>query len=79
MVACAAGVNLHHQAIVKAHPRHLCQHLGAEEFSLLGIGTAGEDMTKEFRRLDSRKIGGFRCGMAVVGCGTTQLQEASAG
>ncbi len=38
VIAERARVNLHHQAIVETHPRHLCEHLGAEQ---LGVFSAG--------------------------------------
>ena len=36
MVAQRAGVDLHDQAVVEAHPCHLGEHLAAEGVGLLG-------------------------------------------
>ena len=43
VVAHAARMNLHHQAVFQAHARHFGEHLGAEEFLLRGIGFAREN------------------------------------
>ena len=35
-------MDLHHEAVVEAHPRHLGQHLAAEQLGLVGGRAAGE-------------------------------------
>jgi hypothetical protein len=40
-------VDLHGHAVLKAHPRHFRQHLGAEQFGLGGIGLATDHLGKQ--------------------------------
>ena len=53
VVAHATGMNLHDQPVLQAHLRHLGQHLGAEQFLLLGVGVAAKHLTEKFRGLCS--------------------------
>jgi hypothetical protein len=61
-------VNLHHQTVFQAHPGHFGEHLGAEEFCLLGkSASAGQNLAIERSGLGLGKVGGLGSGMAVVG------------
>src|SRR5580693_3267799 len=77
MIARAAWVNLHYQPIIEAHPRHFCQHLGAKEFMLLGVGAASDHTMKESGGLCCGKIHGSRRGVPVIGCRAAEFTEAA--
>ena len=79
VVADAAGMDLHDQAVVDAHARHLGEHLGAEELLLLRVGAAGRAPVEERRGFLRGKIGGAGGGMAVIGGRAAELLEARAG
>ena len=79
MVAYAARVNLHDEAVFEAHLRHFSEHLGAEELLLLGVGFAGKNLAEEFRGIGRGKVGGLRGGVAVIGgCAAQLLKRARA-
>ena len=72
-------MDLQHQAVVEAHPRHLGQHLAAEGVGLLGRRLAGERPGEERRGLGARQVLGAGGGVAVVGAGgAVRLEEGPA-
>src|SRR5258706_13739233 len=75
VIARAARVNLHDQAVFEAHARHFCQHLGTKEFMLLSVAVADNYAAKEFRSLCRGKIRGSRGRMPVIGFGAAQSAE----
>src|ERR1700677_1121709 len=79
MIAAAARMNLHHQAVVQAHTRHFCQHLCAEELLLLRVSLACDDTIEERGGGAAVEVSRACRGMPVIGCGATQFLKALAG
>ena len=75
MVAEAAGMDLHHQAIVHAHRRHFGEHLRAEQFGIGGGGTPVLHTIEQGRRIGIGQIGSGCAGMAVIGRGRPHCGE----
>ena len=67
VVAKRARMDLHHQAVIDAHARHLGQHLGPEEFGIGGIGLAVDHPAEQGSRFVWRKVGGCRGRMPMIG------------
>src|SRR5690606_28031009 len=63
-----AGMNLHHEAVVETHPRHLQKHLPPEQLRIRRIGPAARHARKEPFAFARRKIGRAGRGVAVVRC-----------
>ncbi len=75
MVAEAAGVDLHHQAIVHAHRRHFGEHLRAKQFGIGGGGAPVLHALEQGRRIGIGQIGSCRGGVAVIGRGRPHRSE----
>ena len=60
-------MDLHHEAVVEAHARHLGQHLAAEQLGLVRRRRAGERAVEQRSALGRREIAGARRRVAVVG------------
>ena len=79
VVARRSRVDLQHQAVVEAHPRHLGQHLAAE---LLGLGRrdrTGERALEQPLAVRLGEVAGQRRRVAVVGRGRPhRLEERAA-
>jgi len=69
VVAQRPGMELHDQAVVEAHPRHLDQHLAAEPLSLRSRQPAGECPDEQRLTLAGRQVERCGRGMAVIGRG----------
>ncbi len=67
VIAQAARVNLHDEAVVDAHRGHLGQDLATERLGLGGGDGAGKRAIEETLALGRRKIAGLGRGVAVVG------------
>ncbi len=63
VIAVAAGVELHHQAVLHAHARHLGQHLGTKQLLFGGVGLARNHPVEQRRR-----CGRGRSAVFAVGC-----------
>jgi hypothetical protein len=75
VVAAAARVQLHDQAVVQAHRGHLGQHLAAEQPGLLRTEVAAHDLPEQRPRLRGGEIGGERRLVAMVGGGGPHADE----
>ena len=78
VVAERTGVDLHHQAILRAHRRHLGEHLRTEQLGI-GGGDIGADHPREQRlSLGRRQVRGLRGRVAVIGRGRPMPSEEGA-
>ncbi len=78
MVARGTRVNLHHQPVGEAHPRHFRQHLRPEGLGVGERGRAGPHAAIERGRVFGREVGGLRGRVAVVGRGAADRLEIGA-
>jgi hypothetical protein len=74
MVAEAARVDLQHQPVIKAHPRHLGQHLAAEGVGLLRRAGAAQRLSNSAAPRPGQVLGPGG-GVAVIGGGAPKVLE----
>ena len=70
-----SGMDLQHQPVVEAHPRHLGQHLAAEGIRLVSRALAFQRLVEQRRCCRCTEVFGPRRGVAVVGRGAAEVLE----
>ena len=66
-IARRAGMDLHHHAVRRAHPRHFGQHLRAEQRRIARAGLAGAHPFEQGPAFVGRQIGGLGRRHAMIG------------
>src|SRR5690606_38851267 len=78
VAAVHARIDLQHHAVVEAHPRHLDQHVTAEQVGFLGRAGPGQSLGVERLDLGPPEPGGGRADVAVIGRGGAEFAEVRA-